>query len=351
MPTLTTPCLCTREDVARALDQRESAKNWVQVDRAVEAARTVVEGLCHRSFVPATATRTKDWPPSGGAGRSWVLWLDADELASASAVSSGGVTIAAADYFLRPDTGPPYSRVEIDLASSAAFGGGDTHQRDVTITGVWNGAPVNWASAGTTVEALDTSETGVDVSDSSAVGVGDLLKVDSEWMVVVDKAMLDTGLNLAGNLTAQNNNVSVTLSATGIAVGETILIESERMLVTDVAGTVATVKRAWDGTVLAAHTGTLDVYAPRTLTVIRGAQGTTAAAHNSGATITRYVPPPLVRNLAIAEAINTLLSETSGYARTVGSGENLRNASGAGLKALRDDVIRAHGRKARIRSV
>ena len=132
---------------------------------------------------------------------------------------------------------------------------------------------------------------------------------------------------------------------------ETILVDAERMLVTDIAGVVATVKRAWDGTVLAAHTGALDVYAPRTLTVTRGAQGTTAATHDTAAPVSRLVVPPLVRDLAIAEAINRLLSEISGYARTVGSGENLRNASGAGLKLIRDDVVTRYGRKSRIRSV
>jgi hypothetical protein len=348
---ITRPCLCTREDVARAADQRSTIRDWGQVDRAVESARTTVEELCHRTFIPWTGTRYKDWPPEGGIGRSWRLWLDRDELVSVATITSGGVTIPATDYFLEPaNSGPPYNRIEIDLSSSAAWGGGDTHQRDVAISGVW-GNTSTWAAAGTLAEALDASETGVDVSNSTLIGVGDLIAADSEWMTVSDRAMLDTGINLAADLTANTANVTVQTSGAGLNVGETILIDSERMLITDLAGTTATVKRAWDGTVLAAHTGTLDIYAPRSLTVVRGAQGTTAATHSSGAAVTRHVVPPLARDLAVAEAIVRLAQEGAAYARTVGSGESLRNASGAGLKALRDDVYTAHGRKARIRSV
>jgi hypothetical protein len=132
--------------------------------------------------------------------------------------------------------------------------------------------------------------------------------------------------------------------------GETILIDSERMLVTDVAGTVLTVVRAWDGTVPATHAGGADIYAPRTLTVERGALGTTAAAHNTATAITRHVVPGLVRNLTIAEAVTILLQEQSGYARQMGQGENARTV-GVGLEGLRQDCYRTFGRKARIRGV
>jgi hypothetical protein len=126
-------------------------------------------------------------------------------------------------------------------------------------------------------------------------------------------------------------------------------LDSERMLIVDIAGNNLTVKRAWDGTVLAAHTGS-SIYAPRTLTVTRGALGTTAAIHTTAAAITCHVVPGLVRELCIAEATNLLLQGASGYARTIGAGDYTKESSGTGLANLRDQVYAAYGRKSRIRA-
>ncbi|TDC63881.1 hypothetical protein E1258_09555 [Micromonospora sp. KC207] len=340
----------TREQVKAALDSVETARNNGQVDRAIAAATGTIEGRLHRRFYPWTGTRYFDWP-NGQYARPWRLWLDQHELISVTSLSSGGVTIGASDYFLRPYSGPPYNRVEIDLDSSAVFGGGSTHQRDVTITGVW-GYRDDESRAGTLAEALDASETAVDVTDSASIGVGSILRVDAERMIVTGKTMLDTGQNTGGALTASVADVSVTV-ATGSAytVGETILIDGERMLIVDIAGNVLIVKRAWDGSVLASHSSGADIYAPRTLTVTRGALGTTAAAHDSATAVARHDPPPGIVRLATALALDDLLQQSSGYAREVGSGESQREASGRALRAVWDDAYTAYGRKARTRAV
>lgn len=341
----------TREDVKRALDSRLTARDSAQIDRALEGATEAIFSLTHRRFYPWTGTRYLDWPNYQHA-RSWRVWLGADEVASVSSLVSGGTTIAAADYFPRRGDDvdeAPYSFIEIDLASSAALSAGSTHQRSLAITGVFIGCPVDEPVTGALAEALDDSETGVDVTDSSAIGVGSILRVESERMIVTGRNMLDTAVNTATALTAAANDVSITVSTTTNAptVDEVILIDSERMLVVDVAGSVLTVKRAWDGSVLATHANPSDIYAPRTLTVVRGELGTTAAAHNTALTVYRHRAPGLVRDLAIAEAMSTLLQEGSGYARTAGSGENEREVSGRGIKGLRDDVYWMHARNGR----
>ncbi|WP_431895864.1 hypothetical protein [Micromonospora haikouensis] len=340
----------TREQVKAALDSAETARNNTAVDRAIAAATDTIEGRLHRRFYPWTGTRYFDWP-NGQRARPWRLWLDADELISVTALSSGGVTIGAGDYFLRPYGGPPYNRLEIDLDSSAVFGGGSTHQRDITITGVW-GYRADESPAVALAEALDASETAVDVTDSASVGVGHILRVDTERMIVTGKSMLDTGQNTGGALGANVADVTVTV-ATGSAytVGETILIDAERMLIVDIAGNVLVVRRAWDGSVLASHLSGADIYAPRTLTVTRGALGTTATAHDTATAIARHEPPAGIVRLATALALDTLLQESAGYAREVGSGESQREASGRALRAAWDDAYTAHGRKARTRAV
>jgi hypothetical protein len=208
------------------------------------------------------------------------------------------------------------------------------------------------ATAGALTAAIaSTSTTAAAVTDSAAVGTGSLIKMDTERMLVAEKTITDTGVNIdAGDsLTASAADDTITLSTTTDApvAGELIRVDSERMLVVDVNSTTCVVKRAYDGSVLATHSGGADIYAPRALTVVRGFLGTTAATHLEDAAVTRHVVPPLVRELAIAESINFLLQEGSGYARQAGSGDGSRAASGAGLEDLRDAVYTAYGRKGR----
>lgn len=347
---MTSVWYCTREDVKSALDSPETARSNAQVDREIEAASRSIESLMDRRFYPWTGTRYFNWPDHGY-GSPDTLFLGADELISVTTLTTDGTTVVAGDYFLEPvNEGPPYNRIEIDRDSdpAAEFITGDTNQRTIVITGLF-GYTADSAPAGALAAAVSsTTATTLTVTDSSLIGVGQLIRVDDERMNVTGKAMLDTGVNIdAGDsLTAAAADVSITMStATGApAVGEVILIGSERMLVVDLAGLVLTVKRAWDGSVLAPHAGSADIYAPRTLTVERGVLGTTAATHLTAAAVTKHVVPGLIRQLCIAEALTALLQEGSGYARVVGSGDSQREASGRGLLDVREQAIEAHQR-------
>lgn len=346
----------TREDVMRALDAKPTTRNVAQIGRALESASRDVEDLCHRKFFPVAATRYFDWPSRQG-GTPWVLRLDDQELISVSALTSGGTALTADEYNLEPvNSGPPYNRVEVNLGGNGSFGGGNTAQRSIAVTGLF-GYRNTEAPAGALVEVLDASETGVDVDGAAAaaLGVGSVIRVDSERMLVTGRSMLDTGQNLGGaGLTAQANSVTLVVSdGTAFAVDEVLLIESERMLITDIAGNNLTVVRAWDGTVLAAHAAGVDIYASRTLTVTRGSLGTTAAAHGSGTSVQRWAPPGLVRDLTIAEAENRFLQENAGYARTskASSGSKSVSVETLSLESLRTRTYNACGRKARMRSV
>lgn len=347
------PVYTTREVVKAALDSAETARNNAQVDRCIASASRAVEGILHRplgGFAPQVATRYFPWPNDQNA-KPWRLWLDEHELISVTTLTAGGTTISASDFFLEPVNNPPYDSIEIDLDSSAAFSAGDTHQRAIAITGVW-GDTADEAPAGALAEALDDSETAVDVSDSATIGVGSILRVDSERFLVTGKSMLDTGQNIGANLDANKAATTVAV-ATGSAysAGETILVDAERMLVEDIAGNNLIVQRAFDGSTLAAHTSGADVYAPRTLTVVRGALGTTAATHSTSAAIYVHQVPALVAELCVALALITLGQRQAGYARTVGSGDSEREASGRGLAQIRKDAIATYGRLARTAAV
>jgi hypothetical protein len=355
------PCYVSRDVVKRALDVAEVARRNAQIDRAIESASDAIDGgadganrgagILHRRLFPETATRYFDWPADSA---PWRLWLDQHDLIAATEVTVAGQALDPGDYFLRPDDGPPYRHVEIDLAGRAAFSAGSTHQRAIAITGPW-GWTAATEPAGALAGGINSSAASLVVTDSSLAGVGDLLTIDSERLLLTGKAMADTGVNIhaSDSLTANKADVSITLStATGAPqVDETILIDSERMLVVDVAGSTLTVIRAYDGTVLAAHAAGADIYAPRALTVRRGATGTAAASHSDQTAVARWVCPPLARDLALGLALNQVLQEGSGYARVAGQGDNQREFTGRGIAAIEADAYAAYGRKARSRAV
>jgi hypothetical protein len=345
--------LVTREDVKFSADMKETARNNAQVDRAIEAASRAVEGFLRRSFAPVLATRYFDWPNHQYA-RSWRLWLDENDLISVTSLTTGGTALSASDYFLEPvNSGPPYDRVEVDMGSSASFSVEDTWQRSIAITGLWGYTDDNTA-VGTITEALDASEAAVEVDGATAaqIGVGSVLKVDSERFLVTNRTTLTTGQTLQSDVSGEDNVVGISVAdGTTFAVDEVILIGSERMRIVDIAGNTLTVIRAWDGSTLADHSSGATVYAYRTLTVTRGALGTSAATHDSGATVYRWDIPGPVRELAMAEAINNLEQASGAYARVSGQVDRERDTTARGLLDLRRSVLRSHGRVGRVGAV
>lgn len=335
----------TRESVKAALDIKETARSNGRIDECIEQASRTVEGILHRRFYPELDTRYFDWPNRQYA-RPWRLWLDANEVISATELVAGGVTIPPSDYFLRRADGleePPYDHIEIDLSSNAAFSSGETSQRAIALTATF-GYDARSAGAGALAEALDDSEVGVDVTDGS-VGVGAILLVGSERMIVTGKSMLDTGQDTAASLAAQKNVETVAVaSGAALNVGEIILIDAEKMLIVEIAGNNLIVKRAWDGSTLAAHESGADVYAPRTLTVERGALGTTAAAHNTAAAITRHIVPGPVAEFTMELTLTALGLGQAGYSSSSGSGESQRPTRRSGESQVRKDAKATYGR-------
>ena len=345
---------CTIEDVRDALESKASAYDDRRIGRAIEAATGDVDDVIQQHgghFRPIIETRYFEWPPQQTSHR-WVLWLDANALISLTTLTSGGVTIAPADYFLEPQAyGPPYDRIEIDRGGSAAFDyTNSTPQRAVAATGLWGQADDREA-AGALSGAINASVTTLVVTNGSLAEVGDHLVIGTERMIVTGKSWADSGQNILAGLAASEaaRTVAVT-TGSAYAPGELLLVDSERMLVLDISGNNLTVQRAADGSVLAAHTTGADVYAQRGCTVIRGARGSTAASHLDAAPVERHLVPGDVRELAIASAVTSLLSGRSGYAREYGpqgSGTKL----GVGLPDLRERVQANYGQQCRFRTV
>lgn len=346
-------CYASREDVKSALDLFEVIRSNAQIDRAIQDASENIDGAMHRRFYPEDTTKFFDWPNFQWA-YPWRIWFDQYDLVVATTVTSGGNSIPLGSLFFEPaNKGPnaPFTYVEINRSTNAAFGQGTTPQHDVAITGTW-GYTAQKAPAGTLAAAVSSaSATKITISDGTQLGAGDIAILGTERLLVQDKQATDTTIAFTGLTTASMaDNVLVVADGTQFSVGETLQFDTERCLVTNINGNDLVLKRAWDGSILAAHTsGT--IYADRLLTVARGQLGTTATTYSNGASISRHVPPGMIRNLAVAEALNSILGETSGYARTVGEDANARPAGGAGLSGKWAQAIRHYGRKARTAAI
>jgi len=349
---VSSPCYCTRDEVMLALDFHPTQRSISLVDNAIQAAANDIYGILHRRFYPEDGIKYFDWPNFQGA-YPWRIWFEQYDLIVATLVTTGGVTIPLDDIFFEPvdkEANEPYVYMELDRSTNAAFGSGPTPQHDVAITGTW-GYTAQAAPAGALSADAADDDTTITVTDGSRAGVGDVLLIGSERLLVTDRAMVSTGVSFTGPATAQaNDNLVAVPDVTVFSPGEVLLLDAERMYISDTTGGALVVKRAWEGTILTAHTsGT--IYANRQLSAARGALGTTAAPHSSAAAVSRHVPPPLITELAVALAENTVLQKTSGYARTVGTGDTTRNASGAGLADLQARACARYGRKSRVRVV
>lgn len=380
------PAYCNRREAMQALDFSPGIDVNSHVDRALISAAENIDAHMHRVFFPSDDTRFFDWPNQSGTGGGqyadpWKLWFDDNDLVVLTALSTGGQVITLDKVFPRPWSNPrkglPYfTNIELDRSTNASFGGfAQTPQNAIACAGTW-GYGADADPAGTLAAAVGSTDTAVTVSDGSVAGPGDLIVLgygrgtapvpsaqgnhagdlqpyQGERVLVTDVSAVATGLTQSGSgvTTAEDNDQALEWTGTGaLNPGEVITLDSEDMLVEKIVGSVATVRRAFNGSTLASHSDAT-VYAWRQWQVLRAQLGTTAGTYESGAAVFRHRVPQLIRDLAIAETGNQLMQEGSGYARMVGSGENAHPAPGYSLADKWAEARTAHGRKGRIRGV
>lgn len=312
---------CTREEVKTALDVASTARDDGQIDTEIEAASRAIEGELLRYFYPQYSTETFDYPDHQYSS-PWKLWLDQRELTSVAGVTTAGSDITSS-VLLRPDDAPlrgrPFTKLEIDLSGSAAFSAAQTFQRSIAVTGTFGYTAAERPAGTVPAGGIDTG-TSINLGVPGYRGVGSILRIDAERLIITERSTASTGQTLGtGGLAVSAAATAVPVAdITQFAVGETITIDAESMLIQNTAGSNLIVKRQWDGSVLAAHTAGATIYADRQLTVQRGALGTTATGHSAGATIAEHQPPSLIRKLCIAQAIVGLVQTKAGYPAPMG---------------------------------
>lgn len=338
-----------------ATDVQQVQDNIRHVDAAIQAGSRAVEQLCHRRFWNEVRTLQFEWPNFQRA-YPWRIWFDASDIADVTTlvpvVTTGGTAIPNSAIFWGGSSNyyPPYRYMELDRSQSYSFGNGPTPQRNVqvtAITGYWN-----QAKAGATITAsVDAVVTTIPVSDSSVIGVGDVMLIGTESLLVRDMTWSSTGLSQTGSggTTAQANDIVLTLTGSGINPGEVIQLDAEWMLVLSATGSSVTVERAYNGSILTTHND-VAVLAQRSCTVTRGFGGTTAASHSSSALFTTQLVPDLVHQLALAEALTNLEQQDRSYGGQEATSTQGKSP-GAGLPDLRAQCYGAFGRKVRQRAV
>jgi hypothetical protein len=347
----------TREAVKAAVGISGPDLNAL-IDGYIEAGSEDVEEILNRRFIPETAIKYFRWPQR--IGNALVLTFPDEDLIAvtllqAAAQDDTPTTIVAADYFVEPvNQGPPFTSIEIDLSSSAAFASGETPQRSIAVTGRW-GLREDTIAAGAVVGAVNDSQVTLAVTDSALIGVGNTVLIApgaaaaagsvAEAMFVSAKALLDTGTNTNGALNPNKAETTVTVvDGTAVKQGEVITINSERMLVEDIAGDNLIVARAYDASVLAAHDDVQDIYAPRTLTLTRGENGTTATVHDTATVINKYTPPGDIAEYVTAYAIAHREQGRSGWTGVVGGDMGSVETKMFGLWALREALKVKYGK-------
>lgn len=338
---------CTRESVQAMLQSADNPRRNQRIDHAILQASRDLEGLVHRRFYPWTGTRLFDQPDGP------ILFLDDWEIATSSdlTIVSGDDEMASTDFILRPHSGPPYLWIEQNNAGRIGWQSGQTWQNAISITGTFH-HPVRRTAAGATTDQL-TSGAGVfTLGPSASIGVGSLLLLGTERMLVTEKSYTITGAELAADVPAGKGATVLTLDTPdAVEPGEQLMIGGERMIAEVVSGTTVVVTRGAAGGVLAAHTSGDAVLAPRQAQLHRGILGTTAAAHDAGTQIYLLQAPSLVQEAVTALAVTAVEQGSSAYARVVGSTDNQREAGGRGAAALLERVYARYGRKVRTRAV
>ncbi|MES2211351.1 MAG: hypothetical protein V4515_14405 [Chloroflexota bacterium] len=339
------PAYCSREALALALDRALNVYSIEGLDRAIHSATDVIEQAFERRFYPYHGTWYFDVPAddTSTSTPSWKLYTDPVDFISVDSATVGGSAVSGIQ--LRPDnrTDRPASWLELDRAGATTFrdGTSGTPQRRAAIvgtTGWWDEAKACGALASTLAIGADTADLVTAPAIGVAqVGVGHLLRVGSERLVVDDRLLVDTGENLGADLVSQVSAsipTSITVGdGTDYAAGEMITVGGEVMLIQRVLSNTLFVRRGYAGTPVASHATGTDIYAYRRLLVTRGVAGTTAAEHAGADPVTRWVPPYAIEALAVAIAQETAVQEGAAYARTVGSDDNEREARASGLAA------------------
>jgi len=240
--------IATLDDLRRHLNlsATDSAEDSDLLQR-LQAASQLIESLTQRRFCPRSQTREITLDRPG---QSELILPD--DLLELRSLSIGGVAMNLADIRLLPDDRDAPASV-LRVAQGAALRFGDDNSASISIGGIW-GWHDRWTEA--------WRDSGDTVRDAALNALADAITVSDA-----------AGSDQDGR-------------SPRFQVGQLLRIDAEYLRVTAIDS------------------------AKNQLTVLRGVQGTAAAAHRRGATIETYSPPAAIRDLTLRFA--TLMTQSAG---------------------------------------
>jgi hypothetical protein len=171
------------------------------VDSIIESSSRLIDQITRRTFYPIIETRYFDVPNEHPSD----LWLDYNDLLALTTLTNGDATaIASTDYILHDKNRTPYYKVSLRDVSTIDWELNSSNSADqvISILGTWgyhDDYSHAWEAVTTISEDLDISETGVDMTSVARMGVGSIIKIDSEIMIVSVVGTLTTTIMKRGD--------------------------------------------------------------------------------------------------------------------------------------------------------
>lgn len=219
--------------LSRGGENASDARDDAVIESLLRTASRYIDSKTGRRFTPYIETRYFDVPSGQVDNR---LLKTPDLLEVISITNGDGVTVPSTEYTLRPRNYSPRNGIRLIDNSTYYWtgdGAGDMHDV-IAVNAVWgfhDRYSQAWLLGSTAAEAMDTSETGYDVTSGTLFGVGNLIRFDNELGYV-------SGVN-TNTLTitrGENNSTAVThLTAINITIWQPM--EEARNAVCEIANT------------------------------------------------------------------------------------------------------------------
>lgn len=285
------------------------------IDDAIEASAQDITSAPLRRIHPIENHTVKyDWPPKDKS-RNNILWFNDVDVLEINSLKIDGTLIDPNDYILHPyNVDKPYRWVELKDSSGKVFTSSADRQHAIEINAT-TGYDNTMVKDGIISSVLDADDNLVKMT-SCDVGVGSLLKINSEWVNVIDRFWSQTMDILTEDADSQSNVITLTIASLGAYMpGEVIRIGQEIMRVesySEYSGDLM-VQRAVHGSPLSNLKKGSVIERQDLYKLERAVLGSNLTSHAIQTDVYRWKVPPLINQLAIAETLLTLHKSVTNY--------------------------------------